>query len=85
MFDNVIRFTDFGFKFYLIKNFKWCYWYIEGLIIFFFSQDQEEPFLVADLADIVYKYKIWKLRMPRIQPFYGNYNTVLYMHTIEAK
>lgn len=33
--------------------------------------DQEEPFLVADLADIVYKYKIWKLRMPRIQPFYA--------------
>jgi len=33
--------------------------------------DQEEPFLVADLADIVYKYKVWKLRMPRVQPFYA--------------
>ena len=33
--------------------------------------DQEEPFLIADLADIVYKYKVWKLRMPRIQPFYA--------------
>lgn len=33
--------------------------------------DQEEPFLIADLADIVYKYKLWKLKMPRIQPFYA--------------
>lgn len=33
--------------------------------------DQEEPFFVVDLADIVYKYKLWKLKMPRVQPFYA--------------
>ncbi|XP_035213018.1 ornithine decarboxylase-like [Stegodyphus dumicola] len=33
--------------------------------------DQEEPFFVTDLADIVYKYKLWKLKMPRIEPFYA--------------
>lgn len=33
--------------------------------------DQEEPFFVADLADIVYKYKMWKLKMPRIHPYYA--------------
>lgn len=35
------------------------------------DMEQEEPFIVADLADIVYKYKLWKLKMPRVEPFYG--------------
>lgn len=35
------------------------------------NSEQEEPFIVADLADIVYKYKLWKLKMPRVEPFYA--------------
>ncbi|GIY35069.1 ornithine decarboxylase [Caerostris darwini] len=35
------------------------------------STEQEEPFIVADLADIVYKFKLWKLKMPRVEPFYA--------------
>ncbi|KAG8198884.1 hypothetical protein JTE90_015098 [Oedothorax gibbosus] len=35
------------------------------------NMEQEEPFIVADLADIVYKFKLWKLKMPRVEPFYA--------------
>lgn len=31
----------------------------------------EEPFYTVDLGDIVYKYKLWKLNMSRIHPFYA--------------
>lgn len=40
------------------------------------DMEQEEPFIVADLADIVYKYKLWKLKMPRVEPFYGKWNLI---------
>ncbi|KAJ9592498.1 hypothetical protein L9F63_015815 [Diploptera punctata] len=32
---------------------------------------QEEPFYVFDIGDIVHKYKEWKLKMPRVEPFYA--------------
>ena len=35
------------------------------------SREQEEAFLVMDLDDIVRKHKQWKLKLPRIVPFYG--------------
>ncbi|XP_023234827.1 ornithine decarboxylase-like isoform X2 [Centruroides sculpturatus] len=33
--------------------------------------DREDPFFVVDLTDIERKYKLWKLKMPRITPFYA--------------
>nr|ADY39599.1 putative ornithine decarboxylase-like [Hottentotta judaicus] len=33
--------------------------------------DQEDPFFIVDLTDIEHKYKLWKLKMPRITPFYA--------------
>lgn len=35
------------------------------------QKENEDPFFVVDLADIVYKHKLWKLKMPRIHPFYA--------------
>lgn len=32
---------------------------------------QEEPFYVCDIGDIVRKHKDWKLKMPRVEPFYA--------------
>ncbi|KAF4523172.1 hypothetical protein B566_EDAN002430 [Ephemera danica] len=32
---------------------------------------QEEAFMVMDVDDIVNKYKNWKLKIPRVQPFYA--------------
>lgn len=35
------------------------------------SDDQEEAFFVFDIGDIAEKHQIWKKRLPRVQPFYG--------------
>lgn len=32
---------------------------------------QEDPFYILDVGDIVQKIKIWKLKLPRIKPFYA--------------
>ncbi|KAK8735220.1 hypothetical protein OTU49_005567 [Cherax quadricarinatus] len=32
---------------------------------------QEDPFYVLDVGDIVQKIKVWKLKMPRVDPFYA--------------
>lgn len=34
-------------------------------------QGREDPFYILDVGDLVQKIKIWKLKMPRIKPFYG--------------
>ena len=34
-------------------------------------QDKENAFFVADLSDIVDKFRVWKCLLPRVQPFYG--------------
>ncbi len=34
---------------------------------------QEEAFYVMDIGDIIRKHKEWKLKMPRVAPFYGNF------------
>ena len=33
---------------------------------------QEEAFYVLDVAEVIRKHKDWKLKMPRVAPFYGN-------------
>lgn len=33
---------------------------------------QEEAFYVLDIGDVVEKHQIWKEKLPRVQPFYGN-------------
>ncbi|XP_045604602.1 ornithine decarboxylase [Procambarus clarkii] len=32
---------------------------------------QEDPFYILDIGDIVQKIKIWKLKLPRVDPFYA--------------
>jgi len=32
---------------------------------------QEEAFYVLDIGDIVQKHKIWKEKLPRVEPYYG--------------
>lgn len=32
---------------------------------------REDPFYVVDLSDVVRKHKLWKLALPRVQPFYA--------------
>lgn len=32
---------------------------------------QEEAFYICDADDIIFKYKQWKLLMPRVQPHYA--------------
>lgn len=44
----------------VIKNIAW-----NGL--------QEEAFYVLDIGDIVRKHQIWKEKLPRVEPFYGEY------------
>ena len=34
---------------------------------------QEEAFYVLDVGDIVHKHQIWKEKLPRVHPFYGNF------------
>lgn len=35
--------------------------------------NQEEAFFVCDLGDIVKKFNEWKVKFPRVEPFYGKY------------
>lgn len=32
---------------------------------------QEDPFFVMDVGDIIQKIKVWKLKLPRVKPFYA--------------
>lgn len=34
-------------------------------------EDKDDAFFVADLGDIVRKYKLWKKELPRVEPFYA--------------
>lgn len=34
-------------------------------------EDKDDAFFVADLGDIVRKYKLWKRELPRVEPFYA--------------
>ena len=33
---------------------------------------QEEAFYILDVGDVIRKHKEWKLKLPRVHPFYGN-------------
>lgn len=35
------------------------------------NTDQEEPFMVCSLGDVVQKYLRWQQKMPRVKPFYA--------------
>ena len=35
------------------------------------TRNQEEPFFVCDVGEIVKKFNEWKVKFPRIQPFYA--------------
>lgn len=36
-----------------------------------YNTNQEEAFYVCDIGDIVRKHKIWKAKLPRVEPHYG--------------
>lgn len=40
-------------------------------VVYYSLQDNDQPFFVVDVGDIVYKVKLWKLKMPRVEPFYA--------------
>lgn len=40
-----------------------------------FLQLQEDPFYVFNVGGIVEKHKEWKMKLPRVQPFYGKKNS----------
>ena len=40
-------------------------------VLLFVSQDKDDALFVADLGDIVHKYKTWKAQLPHVAPFYG--------------
>lgn len=40
---------------------------------------QEEAFYVCDVGDIVRKHKTWKAFLPRVQPHYGNFFSLLFL------
>ncbi|KAI8900084.1 hypothetical protein BC833DRAFT_316135 [Globomyces pollinis-pini] len=33
--------------------------------------EEQDPFYVADLSEVVRQYKKWQQLLPRVQPFYG--------------
>lgn len=35
------------------------------------NPDNDQPFFVVDVGDILYKVKVWKLKIPRVEPFYA--------------
>ena len=46
---------------------------------------QEEAFYVLDMGDIVRKHKEWKLKLPRVQPFYGNFTHIFSSHFLVTR
>lgn len=40
----------------------------------FSNEVDEEPFYVCNISDIIRKHRLWKQRMPRVLPFYGELN-----------
>lgn len=38
---------------------------------------QEEAFYVLDIGDIVRKHQIWKEKLPRVEPYYGNLTYII--------
>ncbi|KAJ8923913.1 hypothetical protein NQ315_006689 [Exocentrus adspersus] len=36
-----------------------------------YTNNQEEAFYVCDIGDIVRKHKMWKARLPRVEPYYA--------------
>lgn len=37
---------------------------------------QEEAFYVLDIGDIVRKHQIWKEKLPRVEPYYGEFSHI---------
>lgn len=34
-------------------------------------QERDDAFFVADLGDVMHKYKLWQTVLPRVEPFYA--------------
>lgn len=35
--------------------------------------DDHEPFFIFKLSEVIDRYSEWKLMLPRVKPYYGNY------------
>lgn len=40
------------------------------------DDENDEPFHICNVSDIIRKHRIWKQRMPRVQPFYGEVQSI---------
>lgn len=36
----------------------------------------DDPFYICDISDIIRKHRIWQEQMPRVFPFYGEFNNI---------
>ena len=69
VFHNPLNFGKKGAQhFALLEHLQMGY-----SISFDFSsfQEQDEAFYVFDARDVINKIEHWKLKMPRVKPFYG--------------
>ena len=41
-------------------------------VLIILIQDEDDPFFVVDVNDVMRKYEKWKLELPRVHPYYGN-------------
>lgn len=39
------------------------------------SDDDDDPFYICNMSDIIRKHNIWKQLMPRVFPFYGKFTS----------
>lgn len=43
---------------------------------------QEEAFYILDVGDVIRKHEEWKLKMPRVSPFYGTRTLHIHVPTL---
>jgi hypothetical protein len=39
------------------------------------TQEKEDPFYIVDLSDVVRKFRLWRSKLSRVEPFYGLFCT----------
>ena len=43
-------------------------------------EDNDDPFMVTDLGDVIDKYTQWQKKFYRVKPFYGTVASWVYLH-----
>lgn len=49
---------------------------IESVDVDHCQPGEEDTFFVADLGEVYRQYQRWKLNLPRVRPFYGEFGTL---------